>query len=238
MKFTELTLARQWRDTCRHDFGFFCVFFLCLAALLSGCQFAPSTEKVEGVTNGVTEANEVVVRSPNPYLTNPPSVSAEVKARFQSANTAMADGQWPQAEQHLLWLTENYFELSGPWVNLALLYIKTDQPEKAESAFKQAIGVNGKNIYALNQYGIFLRQQGRFPEAEASYQQALLVWPDYPDGHLNLAILYDLFMGKLEPALKHYQIYQSLQDQADRQVNGWIIDTQRRIKIAAAKGEK
>ncbi len=213
-----------------------------LSAFLSmaGCQFTPTAEPVaeaDAADKATVMAGDApVIRSPNPYLSNQPSLPSIVKARFQSANEALAAGQWAQAEQDLQWLTAHYFELSGPWVNLALLYQQTGQLEKIEPAFKQAISANGQNIYAYNQYGIFLREQGRFSQAEVIYRQALAVWPDYADAHLNLAILYDLYMGKLEPALEHYQAYQSLQDEPDRKINGWIIDTQRRINAAGIEG--
>ena len=48
--------------------------------------------------------------------------------------------------------------------------------------------------------------------------------------HLNLAILYDLYMGKLPQALEHYQRYLELTSDEKSPVKGWVADLQRRMK--------
>ena len=219
--------------------------------VLPACQFISKIDKAadleevsesDGLPKGTNPPSK---RLPNPYLANPIEVPIEAQARFQSATEAFSTNQWQQAEQDLLWITEHYSELSGPWLNLALLYDKmshdktlddktlddkTNGPDKVEYAFSRAIETNNQNVYAYNQYGVFLRKQGDFAKAEKNYKQALVVWPDFPEGHLNLAILYDLYLGKLTLALHHYESYQALQDEPKRQVSGWIIDVRRRLK--------
>ena len=200
-----------------------------LLVLGNGCQYLPEIDlAIKSEDEAASELGPV--RSANPYLSNRPSISAEASERFQLASTAMASGDWDQAELELLWLTENHPQLSGPYLNLALLYDKSGQVDKVDTAFRQAIASNSNNINAYNQYGYYLRQQGKFSEAEQRYLQALEAWPDSADSHLNLGILYDLYMGKLQMALQHYQSYQSLLDEPERKVKGWIIDTQRRLK--------
>lgn len=167
-------------------------------------------------------------QSVNPYLLERASVPAAAAQRFAQARSALAAENWSQAEQDLLWLKENFPQFSGPFINLALLYQQTGQLDKVSPAFQQAIVANRQNVYAYNQWAIFQREQGNFAEAEQLYLQALEVWADYPEGHLNLAILYDMYLGKLDAALQHYQQYQALQEQPDKQVSGWIIDTERR----------
>lgn len=208
-----------------------------LPLVFAGCQFIPGVQESEqeavvadSGADTAAPAEEVVVRRPNPYMANRSSISAAAQRRFEQANQAIAEQRWQDAEKHLLWLTQNYDTLSGPFLNLALLYRATEQFDKVEPAFKQALAANTNNINAYNQYAIYLRERGEFAGAELLYRQALGVWPDHPESHLNLAILYDLYMGKLAPALQHYQDYQELQDEPDRQVQGWIVDTQRRIK--------
>lgn len=210
-----------------------CWLLLVLGGLISGCQFVPdiglSEDKTAETVSGKTP--ELTV---NPYQLHRGSVSSEAKQYFDQALKALANGDWQQAEFSLLWLTQHHPEFSGPWLNLAMLYVELEQIDKATPAFKQAIAVNGDNVEAYNQYAIFLRSQGDFSEAEKTYKQALAVWPDFPHGHLNLAILYDLYLGELDLALQHYQAYQLLIEQPDRQVAGWIIEAQRRLKNLAA----
>jgi Tfp pilus assembly protein PilF len=206
--------------------------YLALLVLLNACQMIP--EQLTSKPEVTVTAEDGLVPEPelleNPYLSNTPSVPAMAKTRYQQALKALAAKDWTQAEFELQWLTEHYPNLSGPHLNLALLYQSIKQPEKARLEFQQAISANSNNVSAYNQYGIFLRQQGEFDQAERQYSQAIRVWPDYPEGHLNLAILYDLYMGAFDSALYHYERYQTLQSEPDREVKGWIIDTQRRLK--------
>lgn len=218
------------------------VLFATLQLLASGCQFVPdmgdaepgSNEQLAAATDidGMEPAAREIVA--NPYLSDRPSISAKARQQFQLGKEAMQQQNWQQALLHFQWLTSNEPGLSGPFVNLAKVYQQLDQPAKAEQNFKQAIVANPLNNQAYNSYGVFLRKAGRFVDAEASYQAALQVWPDAADTHLNMGILHDLYMGKLTSALEHYQSYQSLQAEPDRQVAGWIIDIQRRL--AARQG--
>ncbi len=221
MKFTELTSL---------------ILTLMAIFLFSACQFIPTessrNSRPLGENKIETEGKKDQVSlstDDNPYLAQSVKVTSVARHRFELANKASRKEDWVQAENHLLWLTKNYPELSGPFLKLALLYNATEQFEKAESSFGHAIVSNDKNIYAYNQYAVFLRERGKFIEAEKYYRQALNIWPAYPEGNLNLAILYDLYMGRLELALQHYKIYQSLLPETNRQISGWIIDTQRRL---------
>lgn len=200
----------------------------CLLAL-AGCQWMPaSTPSGEPSAAGADEV-AAVVRAPDPYLIDPPAVPAAAKKRFQAARVALQQQQWELAETDLLWITENYPQFSGPWLNLAILYQHTGETEKIEAAFQQAIAANRNNTSAYNEYGIFLRGAGRFEEAKAIYLKALAVWPDSPATHLNLGILYDLYLGDLQQALRHYRAYRELLDEPDRRIEGWIVDTERRL---------
>jgi Tfp pilus assembly protein PilF len=90
--------------------------------------------------------------------------------------------------------------------------------------------INPNNLAIYDQYGIWLRQQARFQEAEVMYRQALDRDANRADTHLNIAILYDLYMGKLPQALEHYQRYLALTDDEKSPVHGWVAELQRRMK--------
>jgi Tfp pilus assembly protein PilF len=160
----------------------------------------------------------------------PAQVPAAAQAAFDSALVAQRAQQWPEAERQLQQLTEKYPYLSGPQLNLALLYAQTQRPQQAEDSFKHALRINPNNVSAANQYGIWLRSQARFSEAETAYQQALTRNPDSAETHLDLAILYDLYMGKLPQALEHYQRYLALVGDEKSPVQSWVADLQRRMK--------
>jgi Tfp pilus assembly protein PilF len=128
-------------------------------------------------------------------------------------------------------------KLSGAYLNLALVYVETNRPADADVQFKKAIEVNPDNMTARDQYGIWLRTQGRFKDAEANYLQALQRQPNHANTHLNLGILYDLYLGKSVQALEQYQQYLSLQGETPapeaEKVKSWVAELQRRNKGAS-----
>lgn len=197
-----------------------------LAALLAGCQSGAPARKADAA--GPAAAGEPA----DPYLRNRPEVPAAAQSAFDSALTAQRAQQWDDAERQYKQLAAKYPQFSGPLLNLALIYAQTRRPQLAEQYFKQALQVNPDNLNAYDQYGIWLRAQGRFADAEKAYQQALTRWPDHPESHLNLGILYDLYMGRLLQALEQYQRYLALTRDDKSPVRGWVVDLQRRLKSA------
>jgi Tfp pilus assembly protein PilF len=185
---------------------------LTLLATLSGCQLVAGPKESAAKNGGDAE------------------VPAAAQSAFDSALTAQRAQQWPEAERQLKQIVGKYPQLSGPHLNLALLYVQTQRPQQAEEGFKRALQINPANLNACNQYGIWLRSQARFAEAETIYQQALTHNPNSADTHLNLAILYDLYMGKLPQALEHYQRYLELTGDEKSPVHSWVADLQRRMK--------
>ena len=95
----------------------------------------------------------------------------------------------------------------------------------------QVMASDEAQLAAHNQYGIFLREQGRFGEAEQAYLSALEISDNYPDTHRNIAVLYDLYLGDRERALRHYYRYQQLTDADERMVAGWIADLERQLTL-------
>lgn len=117
-------------------------------------------------------------------------------------------------------------------MNLGLVYRAQNENKRAEQAFNDAIAANHTNLNAYNQLAILQREAGNFSAAEANYKKALSLWPFHPDSHKNIAILYDLYMGKSAEALPHYEAYLQLIGGEDKQALSWIADLQRRLGIA------
>ncbi len=174
----------------------------------------------------------------NPYLVAPSEeVPLTAQQWFGEAVGYMQDARWPEAERVLLQLTENYPGLSGPYLNLGIVYRQQNRVEDAAAAFDRAIVVNPLNLEAYNQIALIKREQGDFAAAENYYLSALDQWPKHPASRKNLGILYDLYMGKWQDALTQFEIYQYLQgEEPDRQVAGWIIDIQRRLQERLSVG--
>ncbi len=172
--------------------------------------------------------------TPNPYLQSPQKLNDQGLVSFNDAVAAMQQKNWDHAEAALKQLAEKNPKLSGVYLNLGIVYRNKGNNEKAAVEFNRAITANTKNVNAYNQLAVLKREAGDFAAAESLYKKALAVWPFYPEGHKNIAILYDLYLSKPEQALPHYQAYQQLLAAPDKQVDSWIAELQRRLNAGKA----
>lgn len=146
---------------------------------------------------------------------------ADVKGLYQQGLAAMAEKNWQYAEQLFTQVIELNPELAGSYLNQAIIAQNTQQQALAQAKINQALKVSPLNPYAHNLNGVLARERGDFSSAEQSYLQALKSLPNYADAHLNLAILSELYQGKLALAQQHYQAY-LLIHQDDKQVQRWL----------------
>lgn len=192
-----------------------------------------ATDEPAAVTPAGTSILPVGPVTPNPYLQQKPAINSAVAQQFADATRAMRNKQWQQAETLLQQLVTQDKQLSGAYLNLGLVYRAQKQDKRAEQAFMDAINANHANLDAYNQLAILQREQGRFSDAERNYIKALGVWPYHAESHRNIGILYDLYFGKQAQALAHFEAYQQLRGDSDKQVTGWIADLQRRLGLAS-----
>lgn len=158
------------------------------------------------------------------------TVNPAAKRDFDSALKAMQAGNDKEAERLLGQLAAKYPELSGPKANLGIVYLRSGRLAEAERVVAQAIKQNPSNATYYNLLGIIDRTAGKFTEARKAYDAALLIDANYAYAHLNIAILYDLYLNDGNKALQHYQRYQALSPKEDTQVVKWIVDLQQRMK--------
>ena len=207
--------------------------FIPLAVLLAALNACSTQSPRQTPAINATERTKTAPGPVQPYLRNRPRISPQVMASFERANSAMAEEHWTVAIAELQLLTESAPRLSGPRLNLALAYQGQGNPQQAEQYYRQALQVNPSNLAAYNQYAIFLRQRGRFPEAEKIYLEALQVWEAHAETHRNIGVLYDMYMGDRQRALTHFYRYQALNDANDGAVAGWIADLNRQLMTLA-----
>ncbi|EAT11783.1 tetratricopeptide repeat protein [Bermanella marisrubri] len=182
---------------------------------LSGCfASAPTKENVEA------NVQSKVIEIPD-----------EAAKAYKKAITHMNHQQWSQAKSLLVNMTQDYPQLSGPFANLGVIASQQEQWDEAVAYLQKAIEKKPNNVKALNQLGWVYRQQGQFERAEQQYLKAIDADKDYAASYRNIGILYDIYMGNLAKASEHYQTYQSLQSEPDRQVAGWIVDINRRANV-------
>lgn len=206
--------------------------------LLSGCAGVPLPSiPLPGLN--APEPREVSVETPaeSPVRApaNVPRIRSGNEALFARATELMMEGKPDAAEVLLLELTESQPELAGPWVNLGIIHQQRNDSGAAIQAYESALIANPDNCDALNQLGVLARQAGDFSAAESYYTACVRSQPDYAAAHLNLAVLYELYMGRLTEALVSYHEYQLAVTEPDNQVAGWVVDLERRVSALAKR---
>lgn len=198
--------------------------WLITAWLLGGCAMTGG-DPVSGPAPGDVAAADHRGRTLPPA----PEVSARNADVFARGTAALQAGRLVEAEALLLQVTDDQPELAGPWVNLARVFVAQGREDHAIAALEQAVLANPGNCAARTDLGVLLRRRGEFESAEAHYLACLEYQPDYQAAHLNLGILYDLYLGRLNDALAAYRRYQALAAEPDGRVGIWVVDLERRL---------
>ncbi len=102
------------------------------------------------------------------------------------------------------WIKKSYERLAGL---LPAQYKRDEAGERYSGDISSAIP---DNPWLYNNRGILLRENGEFKKAEEDYLRSIAIKPDFPEAFLNLGILYELYLGKPEDALKRYKEYVQL----------------------------
>jgi Flp pilus assembly protein TadD len=146
---------------------------------------------------------------------------------FEQAVASMAAEDYMDAELRFQEFLLQYPDYPGAHVNLAIIHVTNDNDAAARGAIDAALALDPNHAAALNQKGMLLRRNGKFSEAEAAYMKAVTVSPDYALAHYNLGVLNELYLQRLDVALRNFETYQSLVGE-DKQVAMWIKDLTRR----------
>jgi tetratricopeptide (TPR) repeat protein len=184
----------------------------CVVLALVGCSSSPP-----------------VAHSTAGAAVQPIEVDRKSEQLFEQALAAIQAQRFTEAESLLKELTARDPMLSGPWVNLGGVYEALGDNDAAQQAYKKAIDANPNNCAAYVDLGVLSRRAGDFLTAEANYLACAQRVPNFREAYLNLGILYELYLGRLDDALKAYQTYQTLSDSPDMRVAGWVSDLERRI---------
>ena len=200
-----------------------------LGAAAAGCASTPGAS-----SSGGTAA---AVAAPAPAV---PPVNPQVQQAFDEARRALVAGQALQAEQGFRALTQSNPELGGPHANLGLIHRQGGKLPEALPELEAAVRASPKQPAYLNQLGVAYRQAGRFDDARDAYERAIAIAPDYTAAQLNLAILYDLYLGDGKRALEQYERYLALTPGGDATVTKWVIDLRNRApqKLASNRQDK
>lgn len=204
-----------------------------------GCSNSPTKTQESATTEPVyqvfdkesikAQVVDLADFGPNPYYANPIQIDTETKAAFKSILKKINKQGLEQTESELTHFVNNHPELSGAAYNLALLHYKLGQVDQATTYAKKAMLQNPNNLDARNLLGLLAREQGDFNKAEALWLDNLYRWGGYAPSYKNLAILYDLYLGKPKKALSYYKQYHHFMGKKDKLVGVWIKSIDRKI---------
>ena len=172
------------------------------------------------------------VPTENPYLLQKGKIKKESIAKYIEASRATKHKQYDQAEVLLKELTVEDKNLSGPWVLLGDIATEQNDYAKAILNYQKALELNDKNINAYLRLAKAQRMKGEFLKAQNTYAKLLGLWRDCPEAHLNLAVLYDVFLNHPLRAQKHMEAYQYLTGGEDKNVAQWLIEIQQRTGVS------
>ena len=188
-----------------------------LFASLIGCASGPADDSGAGST---TTSSSVKAAD----------VDSSTQSAYNKAVNSMKNGRDDSAIKQFQAITRTHPNLAAAFVNIGLIHLKHKRYEKAEKSLLQATTIQPSDPVGQTHLGLVYRHLGKFKQAQQAYDQALKSDPKYSFAHLNAGILYDIYLNNLPRALNHYQQYQALTNNADKKVDKWIIDLQRRVK--------
>lgn len=193
-------------------------------ALKETSQYIPSKTVEEGV-------ELAYVASDNPYLSIRSKVNKGSVLLFIEAKKAKRNGKLSLAKQKLSVITKKDESLSGPWAMLGDIAIEENDYKTAESHYQKAIEINTENVNAYTSLAKAQRLMGEYHVAQNTLAVALDLWPDFPEAHLNLGILYDLYLNRPKLAQMHMEAYLYLTDYKNKQAVAWFEEVKSRTGI-------
>ena len=84
------------------------------------------------------------------------------------------------------------------------------------------------------EYGVTLRQAGKFAEARTAYEKAIALNPNNAAAHRNLGVLLDLYLEDSMTAQTELETYKTLTGE-DKPVSGWLAELRSRNKTGAPR---
>ena len=159
---------------------------------------------------------------------SPVRMDSDTEKEYRKALAYMKSAKFQRAERAFKKILEKKTGVAAVHANLGLIYLKQDRLLDAEMVVKEGLSKNSMRPELYNLLGVILRNQGRFQEAETSYLYALQIDDGYANAHMNIGILYDLYMMEFVKARQHYQKYMAIKPEQSASVSAWLVDMQQR----------
>ena len=210
-----------------HSHKSFAVTALVVCTLMLGACSSFSSKPTPPPSRSGTSTLPGKPTSPAAKPAPKPVDKGDPDARFKAALDMLKQGQAPEAEVALTSLVKDFPQYSGPLTELGLIYAKSKRFDLAASAFAKATANNPQNAVAYNWQGILFREANNYVRAEQAYQRAISTDSNYANAHLNLGILYDVYLKRPKDALEQYKEYQRLGGADDLRVLVWVADIEK-----------
>ncbi len=180
-----------------------------------------------------TELGDLIEYAPmeNPYLAVDSRIDKGSVLLFIEAKKAKRNGDLKTAQQKLKVITNKDKSISGPWVMLGDINFENKNLQQAQKDYQQALEINNGNVNAYIALARVQRVMGDFNLAQNTLERALALWPDFPEAHLNLGILYDLYLNKSQQAQQHMEAYLFLTQYKNPEVVAWLNEVKSRTGI-------
>ncbi len=164
-----------------------------------------------------------------PVGLTPAVVSPDTGDAFARGIVLLQDGDWESAARVFIALVEAEPGLASVNTNLGLARLRGGELDAAREAFVAALAIAPADCVAWNGLGRTERIAGNVAEARAAYEACIARNPRYALAHLNLGILFEMYLGQQANALAAYQRYQDLQQVPDTRVARWISNLARQV---------
>ena len=171
-------------------------------------------------------------RRPNPYASLRSKVDREAIVYYIDARKAFNSAHFTKAESLLKKVIAEDDDLAGPWVMRGNIAENQKKYDDAIKHYQKAIATNKLNINAYLPLARLQRVRGDFIQAQNTYADALKIWPHFPEAHLNLAILYDIYLNDPLQAQQHMEAYLFLKQGDDAKAVAWLKEIQARTGVA------
>lgn len=132
------------------------------AALLAlmGCASGPGGDGMSAAGEPVTESDESPERR-------------RARIRLELASSYFEEGRTPIALDEIKQVLANDPSFAAAYNLRGLIYMRLADARLAEESFRRALALDGRDGDTLHNYGWLLCQQGRHPESQQAFNQAL-----------------------------------------------------------------
>lgn len=145
----------------------FCCLALC--AFLSGCASDPAAVSA----SGAPQAAPVAPAPASASNTDETDLRKRARLRLELAASYFDQGQTNVALEELKQVLALDPTFADAYNLRGLIYLRLNDARMAEDSFRRALSLGPGDAGTLHNYGWFLCQQGRYPEALQSFSQAL-----------------------------------------------------------------